>query len=43
MIFPGSAQKVSQTLTPLPSSWTAPSIWYDAVLVPNTKPAGIVG
>src|SRR5690242_10453749 len=27
-------------LGPLPSSVAAPSIWYDAVLVPNTKPAG---
>src|SRR3954467_15249143 len=42
-IRPGSAQKVSQMLGPLPSSVTAPSIWYDAVLVPNRNPGGSCG
>ena len=40
MIRPGCAQNVSQMLGPLPSSVAAPSIWYDAVLVPNRKPGG---
>src|SRR5689334_9158618 len=40
---PGSAQKVSHTLGPRPSSSTAPSIWYDAVLVPKRKPGGSAG
>ena len=40
MIEPGFAVKVSQMLGPLPSLLTAPSIWYDAVLVPNRNPAG---
>src|SRR4051794_40068602 len=30
-------------LCPRPSSWTAPSIWYDAVLVPKTNPSGSRG
>src|SRR3954449_1024408 len=42
-IRPGCAQKVSQMLGPLPSSVAAPSIWYDAVLVPNRKPGGSWG
>jgi len=37
---PGLAVKVSQMLGPLPSLLAAPSIWYDAVLVPNRKPGG---
>src|SRR6478736_6093169 len=37
---PGSAVNVSQMLAPLPSSCAAPSIWYDAVLVPKRKPGG---
>ncbi len=32
---PSSAVKVSQMLGPLPPSLAAPSIWYDAVLVPK--------
>ncbi len=40
---PGSAQNVSHTLRPRPSSWAAPSIWYDAVLAPNRNPAGSRG
>ena len=40
MIEPGLAVKVSQMLGPLPSLLAAPSIWYDAVLVPNRKPGG---
>ena len=32
--------KVSQIDGPLPSLETAPSIWYDAVLVPNRNPGG---
>jgi hypothetical protein len=43
LILPGSAVNVSQTLGPLPSSSQAPSIWYDAVLVPNRNPAGSCG
>ena len=35
---PGRSQNVSQTLGPRPSSVVAPSIWYDAVLVPNRNP-----
>ena len=38
VIRPGSAVNVSQMLGPLPSSSQPPSIWYDAVLVPNRKP-----
>src|SRR3954447_1005876 len=30
-------------LRPLPSSWAAPSIWYDAVLAPKRKPGGSRG
>src|SRR4051794_27152283 len=30
-------------LGPLPSSWAAPSIWYDAVLAPKRKPGGSRG
>ena len=30
-------------LGPLPSSVAAPSIWYDAVLVPKRKPGGSWG
>ena len=43
LIRPGSAVNVSQMLGPFPSSSHAPSIWYDAVLVPNTNPAGSRG
>ena len=37
---PGTRQKVSQMDGVRPSSATAPSIWYDAVAAPQTKPAG---
>lgn len=40
MTLPGLAVKVSQMLGPLPSLLAAPSIWYDAVLVPNRNPGG---
>jgi quercetin 2,3-dioxygenase len=40
MTLPGLAVKVSQMLGPLPSLLAPPSIWYDAVLVPNLKPGG---
>lgn len=40
MTVPGLAVKVSQMLGPLPSLLAPPSIWYDAVLVPNRKPGG---
>lgn len=40
MIDPGLDVKVSQMLGPLPSLLAAPSIWYDAVLVPNRNPGG---
>jgi hypothetical protein len=40
MIRPGFSVKVSQMLGPLPSLLAAPSIWYDAVLVPNRNPGG---
>ena len=40
MTLPGFSVKVSQMLGPLPSLLAAPSIWYDAVLVPNRKPGG---
>src|ERR1700747_84635 len=38
--LPGVAQNRSQTLSPRPSSWAAPSIWYDAVAAPQRKSAG---
>ena len=40
MIDPGFAVNVSQMLGPLPSLLVAPSIWYDAVLVPKRNPGG---
>src|SRR3712207_276345 len=39
---PGVWAKVSQMLGPRPSSATAPSIWYEAVAVPQTKSGGNV-
>src|SRR2546430_11079344 len=38
--LPGVAQKRSQTLSLRPSSFAAPSIWYDAVAAPQTNSAG---
>src|SRR5581483_7812510 len=38
--LPGVAQKRSQTLSPLPSSFAAPSIWKEAVATPQTKSDG---
>src|SRR5258706_12210745 len=38
--FPGVAAKRSQTLSLRPSSFAAPSIWYDAVAAPQTNSAG---
>src|SRR3954454_14556197 len=40
--LPGVAQKRSQTLSPRPSSFAAPSIWYDAVAAPQMKSRGNV-
>src|SRR3954451_10944344 len=40
---PSWAVNVSQMLGPRPSSATAPSIWYAAVLVPSRKPGGSWG
>src|SRR3954468_17322701 len=40
---PSWAVNVSQMLGPRPSSATAPSTWYAAVLVPNLKPGGSWG
>ncbi len=40
MTIPGLDVKVSQMLGPLPSLLAAPSIWYDAVLVPKRNPGG---
>jgi hypothetical protein len=37
---PGLRHIMSQTLSPLPSSRAAPSIWYAAVAAPHTKPFG---
>ena len=37
---PGVWLKVSQIDGPRPSAWTAPSIWYEAVAVPQRKPGG---
>jgi len=37
VILPGVWEKRSQIDSPLPSSFHAPSIWYDAVAVPHTK------
>jgi len=39
-ILPGVLANVSQMLGPRPSSATAPSIWYDAVALPQTKSDG---
>src|SRR5258707_4316454 len=38
--FPGVAAKRSHTLSLRPSSFAAPSIWYDAVAAPQTNSAG---
>ena len=38
--LPGVWLNVSQMLGLRPSSAAAPSIWYDAVAVPNVKPSG---
>ena len=40
MTAPGVWEKVSQIDGVRPSSATAPSIWYDAVATPQTKPSG---
>ena len=40
--MPGVAQKVSQIDGTRPSSCAAPSIWYDAVAAPNTKPGACI-
>src|SRR4029078_7306889 len=37
---PGVCENVSQMETPRPSSFTAPSTWYDAVADPQRKPFG---
>src|SRR5437588_7287255 len=37
LIFPGVCAKRSQIDSPLPSSFHAPSIWYEAVAVPQEK------
>src|SRR5258708_34973013 len=37
LIFPGVCAKWSQIDSPLPSSFHAPSIWYEAVAVPQKK------
>src|SRR3712207_2016073 len=37
---PGVWEKVSQMEGPRPSSFTAPSIWYEAVAVPHRNPSG---
>src|SRR5262245_56259422 len=39
---PGSCVYVSQIDRPLPSSFHAPSIWYDEVATPQRNPAGKV-
>src|SRR5207302_8810536 len=41
-ILPGVWAKVSQMDGPRPSSWTAPSIWYAEVAVPQRKRSGNV-
>src|SRR5260370_6203053 len=40
LIFPGVCAKRSQIDSPLPSSFHAPSIWYEAVAVPQKKVLG---
>ncbi len=40
MTAPGVWENVSQIDGVRPSSATAPSIWYDAVATPQTKPSG---
>ena len=40
MTAPGVWENVSQIDGVRPSSATAPSIWYDAVAAPHTKPSG---
>src|SRR5690606_9844278 len=40
LMLPGVWLKVSQMDRPRPSSSYAPSIWYDAVAVPQTNPCG---
>ena len=39
-MLPGVWAKVSQIDGPLPSSFQAPSIWYDEVATPYRKPSG---
>ena len=39
-VFPGVWLNTSQIDGLRPSSATAPSIWYEAVALPNTKPCG---
>src|SRR4028119_565526 len=38
--LPGVWEKVSQIEGPLPPSFAAPSIWYEAVAAPHKKPSG---
>src|SRR5262245_10577301 len=40
LMFPGLCVYVSQMDRPLPSSFHAPSIWYDDVPTPQKKPFG---
>src|SRR5579872_1212177 len=42
LILPGVCAKRSQIDSPLPSSFHAPSIWYEAVAVPQKNPLGNV-
>ena len=39
-IFPGVWANVSQIDSPLPSSFHAPSTWYDEVATPQRNPSG---
>src|SRR5215831_10410645 len=41
-MFPGACVYVSQIDRPLPSSFHAPSIWYDDVATPQKNPGGNV-
>jgi len=38
--LPGSSAYTSQIWGPLPSSFQAPSTWYEDVAAPQTKPGG---
>lgn len=40
LILPGVCANRSQIDSPLPSSFHAPSIWYEAVAVPQKNPLG---